>query len=107
MCVLGISTEPELNAAWDVFSSFNLFAQINVTVVQVFRGFVSSRKRIVGQDPGGPAEMNISVKSRERCQLNSVVIPVMVQQSSVCRARSSPGAVRSGGKEGFSPPQAC
>lgn len=24
--VLGINTEPELNAAWDVFSSFNLFA---------------------------------------------------------------------------------
>lgn len=30
VCVLGINTEPELNAAWDVFSSFpeelNLFA---------------------------------------------------------------------------------
>lgn len=37
---------------------------------------VPGRKRIVGQDLSGPAEMNISIKSAERGQLNSVVIPV-------------------------------
>lgn len=36
---------------------------------------VSGRKRIVEQDLSGPAEMNIFIKSRERCQLNFVVIP--------------------------------
>lgn len=52
---------------------------------------VAGRKRIVGQDLSGPVKMSIFIKSRERCHLNSVVIPVH-GVASVCKGRSSPGA---------------
>lgn len=61
---------------------------------------VSGREVIVGQGISGPKEMNIFIKSRERCQLNSVVVPVN-GAASVCRGRISPGssAVRNVGEE--------
>lgn len=37
---------------------------------------VSCRKIISEQDTGGPKEINIFIKSRERCKLTSVVILV-------------------------------
>lgn len=64
---------------------------------------VSGREVIVGQGISGPKEMNIVMKSRERCQLNSVVILVNTPvngAASVCRGRVSPGssAVRNVGE---------